>query len=123
MTRKLAGVEATETMQFYMGASGTVLLLPFAVANWHNPTSTLDWVLLFAVGFFGWAGHELLTRAHRFAPASTLMPFGYSFMIYLTIASYVIFNHPPEAATLWGALIIVAAGLFIWLRERTETAR
>ena len=29
------------------------------------------------IGFFGWAGHQLLIIAHRYAPASALAPFVY----------------------------------------------
>jgi len=46
------------------------------------------------------------------------MPFTYSFMIYLTIASYLVFNHIPDAWTMLGAGVIVISGLIIWSRER-----
>jgi drug/metabolite transporter (DMT)-like permease len=118
ITRRLAGIVAAETMQLYMGAMGSVVLLPFAVASWVNPGSGLDWILMFALGLWGWGGHELLTRAHGFAPANTLMPYTYSFMIYLTITSYLVFGHVPDVFTVVGALIIVVSGLIIWARER-----
>ncbi|GFE65479.1 DMT family transporter [Litoreibacter roseus] len=118
LTRKLAGVVATETLQLYGSALGTITLLPFAWAVWQNPVGAVDWFIMFALGLWGWGGHELLTRAHAFAPASTLMPYTYSFMIYLTISSYLIFDHVPDQATVLGALIIIASGLLIWARER-----
>ncbi|MEL7430336.1 MAG: EamA/RhaT family transporter, partial [Pseudomonadota bacterium] len=68
-------------------------------------------------GFFGWIGHELLTRAHGFAPASTLTPFGYVFILYMTFWSMVVFNHPPDIFTILGAIVIIIAGLVIWFRE------
>lgn len=118
LTRQLSGKVAAETMQFYMGAFGTFALLPFAVWTWQNPETPLDWTLLILLGLWGWAGHELLTRAHGFAPAHTLMPYTYSFMLYLAAASYLVFGHLPDEWTLSGAVIIVASGLLIWLRER-----
>jgi len=121
ITRKLSGVVAAATMQFYMGALGTLTLLPFALWQWTSPETPLDWVLMVALGLWGWAGHELLTRAHGFASANTLMPYTYSFMIYLTIASYLVFNHIPDGYTLLGAVIIIASGLIIWARERQRT--
>lgn len=122
LTRKLSGRVSASTMQFYMGAFGTAVLLPPAVFSWVPPAGGLDWALLIGLGLWGWGGHELLTRAHRFAPASTLMPFTYSFMIYLTIASYVVFDHLPDGATLLGAAVIVASGLTIWWRERRRAS-
>lgn len=118
LTRRLSGIVATDTMQFYSGLVGTLVLLPFALLDWHSPESASGWALLVGLGCFGWAGHELLTRAHGFAPATVLMPFGYAFIIYLTIWSYFLFDHLPDQWTVAGAFIIVAAGMAIWLRER-----
>ncbi len=118
ITRKLSGVVSTETMQFYMGAFGTAVLLPFAVWQWVNPATAFDWVIMFLLGIWGWAGHEILTRAHRYAAANTLMPYTYSFLIFLTAWSYLIWGHIPDFYTVLGAAIIIASGLLIWARER-----
>lgn len=117
LTRKLAGQVSTDTMQFYSGAVGFFVLAPFAILQWQNPGSLLDWILLFGLGFWGWAGHQLLTNAHRYAPANILSPFSYSFILYLTLWSYLLFDHLPDKWTVIGAIVIVLAGLFIWLRE------
>lgn len=123
LTRRMSGHVAAETMQFYAGALGTIVLLPFAVMTWQTPASSLDWGLLLALGFWGWGGHELLTRAHGYAPANILMPYTYSFMIYLTITSYFVFDHIPDQWTLIGAAIIVVSGLMIWWRENLQRTR
>ncbi len=120
LTRRLAGAVSTETMQFYVGAIGTLVLLVPAVLTWRTPDGLLDWGLLIGVGVWGWAGHELLTRAHAFAPASALMPYGYSFIIYMSIASYLVFGTTPDGWTLVGAVIIVISGLIIWRRENVH---
>lgn len=118
ITRKLSGIVATDTMQFYSGLIGTAALLPFALAEWQSPATASGWVILVGLGIFGWLGHELLTRAHGLAPATVLMPFGYAFIIYLTIWSYFLFEHLPDRWTVAGAVIIVVAGMVIWVRER-----
>lgn len=123
LTRKLAGIVATDTLQFYSGMIGTFALAPLAFFYWQNPTNITDWIILCMMGFFGWAGHELLTRAHGYAPATTLMPYGYSFILYLTVWSYFLFDHLPDRWTITGAMIIVAAGLIIWKRERRATPK
>jgi len=116
LTRRLSGVVATETMQFYMGLLGTVLLLPFAIYTWVPMDSTLALILMVFLGVWGWLGHELLTRAHVFATANTLMPYTYSFLIYLTISSYLVFSYVPDTLTIIGAGIIILSGLIIWKR-------
>ena len=118
LTRKLAGRISADVMQFYSGAIGTVVLLPFALADWHSPATSFQWLVLFGLGVFGWGGHQLLTNAMRYAPASLLTPFGYSFVIYLMLWGFLIFDDVPDGWTLLGAIIIVIAGMIIWVRER-----
>ncbi|MEL7263015.1 MAG: DMT family transporter [Pseudomonadota bacterium] len=123
ITRKISGVVAAETMQFYMGAFGAIMLFPLALWSWTTPATSLDWVLMVALGIWGWAGHEIFSRAHSYAPANTLMPYTYSFLLYLAVASYIVFNDIPDSYTLLGASIIVLSGLVIWWRAmRKEEA-
>lgn len=117
LTRKLSGLVSVDVMQFYSGALGAVILLPFALYVWQMPETLFQWTVLVGLGIFGWAGHELLTRAHHFATASTLTPFGYSFILYLTVWSYIIFDYLPDRWTIIGGTLITCAGIFIWLRE------
>ena len=118
LTRRLSGIVATETMQFYMGFLGTVSLLPMAIWTWVMPQSLLEWGLMCSLGVWAWAGHDLLTRAHGFAPANTLMPYTYSFLIFLTVESYLVFADIPDGMTLTGAAIIMLSGLIIWKRAQ-----
>ena len=117
LTRKLAGIVSVDIMQFYSGAVGSICLLPFAVYYWQSPDNAFDWIIMIMLGIFGWAGHQLLTRAHNFAPASTLTPFGYSFILFLTCWSYFVFHNLPDKWTIAGGFLIVCSGIIIWLRE------
>ena len=117
ITRHLSGKVSVDVMQFYSGAIGTFVILPFAVMQWQSPDNVTDWAIMISLGIFGWGGHQLLTTAHRFAPASTLMPFGYSFILYVTIWSFIIFDYLPDKWTITGGSIIVIAGIIIWYRE------
>jgi len=118
MTRKLSGIVAVDTMQFYMGLVGTTVLAPFAIWAWLPMASPFAWIVLFSLGVLGWAGHQLLTNAHRFGTANQLMPFTYSFLIYVAILGFIIFGTVPDGGTLLGALVIMGAGLIIWKREQ-----
>jgi len=118
MTRKLSGVVAVDTMQLYMGLVGTLALLPFALPLWTTPETGFGMVLLVGLGVLGWAGHQLLTTAHRFGTANQLMPFTYSYLIYVAIWGYLLFGTIPDAKTIMGAVVIMGAGLIIWKREQ-----
>ena len=118
MTRRLSGIVAVETMQFYMGLVGTLLMLPFAIWVWTQPATAWGMLVLISLGVLGWAGHQLLTNAHRFGTANQLMPFTYSFLVFVAIWGYLLFGTVPDMGTIFGAIVIMSAGLIIWRRER-----
>ncbi len=117
ITRKLSGVIPAQIMQIYMGALGTAVLLPLALGTWQSPETLRDWALLFGLGAWAWAGHELFARAHSLAAANVLMPFAYSFIIFMTALGFLIFGDLPDGHTILGAAIIIVSGLIIWWRE------
>ena len=118
LTRKLAGVDSTSTQQFYAAGISTVVLVPFALGGWVWPHNLETWIPFLLIGTAALVGHQAITVAHRFAPASVLAPFNYSLIIYLTASSWLVFNQPPDIWIFIGAPIVMASGLYIWLRER-----
>lgn len=118
LTRKLAGVDSASTQQFFAGATPVILLAPVAFTDWAWPTQPISWVAFFVMGAAGLGGHFLNSVAHRFAAPATLAPFSYLSLIYLSLASWLIFNQPPDRWFILGVAIIVSSGLYIWLRER-----
>ena len=59
-----------------------------------------------------------LNRSLKLAPASMVVPYQYSMIVWAVIFGYVVFGDVPQVATLAGAAIIIGAGLYIFLRER-----
>ena len=118
LTRKLAGIDPPETQQFYAGTVATVCLLPFALADWMWPVDPIDWLAFCMIGAVALIGHQILSFAHHFAPASVLAPFGYVQIFYMSASSWLIFNQPPDSWIFVGAPVVMASGLYIWLRER-----
>lgn len=117
-TRKLAGVDPTNTQQFYAALVATVVVAPMALLDWAWPSDPMGWIAFAAIGVFGWSGHQLMTIAHRYAPASSLAPFIYVQLVFLTLADFLIFAVTPDQTIFIGAAIVLGAGLYIWLRER-----
>ena len=118
LTRKLAGVDSTETSQFYVGLVAMVVMAPLAISVWVWPSGQLEIFLCVIIGFFGWLGHQCLTIAHRFAPASLLSPFTYTQILWMVASGYFIFGNIPDQWVFIGASIVIASGLYMWLRER-----
>lgn len=118
LTRKLAGVDSASTQQFFAGATPVILLAPVAFTDWVWPTQPISWIAFLIMGAAGLGGHFLNSVAHRFATPAILAPFSYLSLLYLSIASWLIFNQPPDQWFILGAAIIILSGLYIWLRER-----
>jgi drug/metabolite transporter (DMT)-like permease len=123
LTRKLAGRDSTATLQFYAALIATLGTAPLALGDWRWPSDAPGWLALGLIGIFGWGGHQLLTVAHRYAPASVLAPFVYVQIVYMTASGWIIFGDVPDGWVLTGAGIVVASGLYIWLRERQLARR
>ena len=123
VTRQLSGVVTASTMQFFAGGFGTVVFLPLVLIYWESPTSLSSWVIMFFMGIVAWAGHEVFARAHLFSSAATLMPFSYSNIIFMTLASYFVFGSKPDFLVFAGAFLIVFSGISIWWRERSSTSK
>ncbi|MFK7867504.1 MAG: DMT family transporter [Alphaproteobacteria bacterium] len=122
ITRKIAGVDSPNSLQFYGGIIGVILLLPFQFQGWVMPDNDLMIMLLIGLGFAGWGGHQLLILAHHHAEASSLAPIGYVQFLFMSISSWLIFQEVPDWPVFLGAAIILMSGLFIWWRERNLPA-
>src|SRR5690554_5144277 len=119
LTRKLAGVDSAQTQQFFVGVVPVILIAPVALTDWVWLSQPISWLAFFVMGVAGLGGHFLNSVAHRYAPPATLAPFNYLSLLYLSIASWLIFNQPPDQLFIVGAAIIIASGLYIWLREKS----
>lgn len=117
MTRKLAADVDPLTMQFILGLFGTIVLAPLAWMYWVPPTGLPHLLLMLSLGCLAWTGHELLIRAHQVAEANYLMPYSYSYLIYMSFFGFLLFDNLPDGWTVLGAVMISASGLVIWRRE------
>jgi drug/metabolite transporter (DMT)-like permease len=61
-----------------------------------------------------------VNRSLKLAPASVVAPYQYTLIVWAIVLGYLVFGDVPDLATLVGAGIIVAAGLFILWREQVR---
>jgi drug/metabolite transporter (DMT)-like permease len=104
----LASSQFTGT--FLLGA----LLSPF---GWVTP-SLGSLGLFAAAGCISVAALLCVNRSLKLAPASVVVPYQYSMIIWAVMFGIVVFGDVPSMATIAGAAIIIGAGLYIFLRER-----
>lgn len=118
VTRSVSRFDSAATSQFYASIFPVILLTPVMPFVWIWPDTIDGWIAFFTVGIFGFLGHQLITMASGYAPASVLAPFAYFQIIFLTASSWLVFNQPPDVWMFIGAPIVIGSGLYIWLRER-----
>ena len=114
--RKLVQTERTETIVIYFFICASLLSLLTIPLGWQMPTPQQA-VLLVCAGFAGGIGQLLLTSCYRYADMSVIAPFEYVSLILTIIIGLVIFAEVPTLTMLSGALIIVASGIAVILRE------
>lgn len=116
LTRHIGMREPYWTSLMYGALFGTILggfALPFV---WVTPTLP-DLGLFFLVGCLGTAAQLCIIRAFSTTEASVIAPFTYLGIIFATIWSVLFFDDWPDLWTMVGALVIVAAGIYVWHRE------
>lgn len=95
------------------------MLFGAAVASfgWVTP-SLRDLALFCLAGGVSVMALLSVNRALKLAPASVVVPYQYTMIIWAVAFGYAVFGDLPSLATLVGAAVIVGAGLYIFLRER-----
>jgi drug/metabolite transporter (DMT)-like permease len=121
VTRYLAAFDKAEVTLFYSLFAGTLMVAPFALADWVWPGDKFIWLLLLSMGVFGGLGHYLFILAHRYSPASIIAPFLYISLLTHSAAGYLVFGHLPDRWTLGGAAIVIVSGLYLLQRERATS--
>jgi drug/metabolite transporter (DMT)-like permease len=116
-TRFVGTGESPWTSLFYSAIFGAICYSIYIVFHW-NPMSSNALLLTIIIGLFGTAGHICLIRALTLGEASLVAPFIYTNLLFTTIWGLVLFGNFPDFWTIAGALIIVAAGVYVWARDR-----
>lgn len=98
------------------------IMAPFA---WVSP-SWRDVGLLALLGVAAMGALTCINRSLKLAPASVVVPYQYTMIIWAVVLGYIAFGDIPQMHMVIGSAIIIAAGLFIFWREQaavhTESA-
>jgi drug/metabolite transporter (DMT)-like permease len=100
--------------------AGTLLfgavVAPFA---WVTP-SLGDLGLLSLFGVVSIIALACVNRALKLAPASIVVPYQYTIIVWAVVLGLLVFGDRPDAFTLGGAAVIIIAGLYIFWREQRQ---
>jgi len=82
--------------------------------------SWADLSLLLWLGVVATFAHFCINRSLKLAPASVVVPYQYTTIVWAIILGYIFFKDIPTVQMLVGAATIVAAGIYIFIREQTR---
>lgn len=114
-------VFATVVALVPMGGS-TDKSLAFLLRTWVVPP-TGDLPIIVAIAVLGSFAMPLFSMAYKHAEASYVAPFEYTAMFWAVLYGLLVFGDVPGPATLIGAGIVIAAGLFMIAADRRRLGR
>jgi drug/metabolite transporter (DMT)-like permease len=119
-TRQL---RATSNTVLVAGQILGTLLFGCAVApfGWVEP-SLPDLALLSLFGAFSICALACVNRSLKLAAASVVVPYQYTIIVWAVVLGVLVFGDVPDAFTLAGAAIIIAAGGYIFWREQRQSS-
>jgi len=129
VTRQIAKETDPIGLQAVSGVMATIVLLPalligqtfdFAPLTMIAP-SAYEWALLAGIGLFGTTAHLLMTWSLRYAPSATLAPMQYLEIPVATLIGLLVFHDLPNTMASVGILITIGAGVYVVLRERSQS--
>ena len=116
-----------EVQNLQLATWGTVSLLPGAVIlGFIGPPlpaiSAPHFGVLIVVSVLVAFGYLAITTSTRIGDVSLVAPFRYSRLVFALIIAVLFLSERPDPITLFGAAIVIASGLFVFIRER-QTAK
>lgn len=116
LTRRLGPLETVWTPLIHAALFGAIVTSAFQPMVWQ-PIAGHDIPIFLLIGCLGTGAQLCLIRAFTLAEAGAVAPFAYIGILFATGWGIVLYGEWPDLATVIGALVIVAAGLYVWHRE------
>lgn len=120
IVRKIGHAERSVVLMLYPMVANFVVMavaLPFV----YIPVPIEHFGMMGSMALLGLLGGILIIAAYRRAPAIIVAPMQYSQIIWALFYGYFIFNEAVDFWTAVGTGVIIAAGVYIVLREDTPT--
>jgi len=126
----------TQMLHLYIGAI-TISILFFIFTgdgqfnNFTDPTfqfifrewftnPVYAWPIIIAMGITATFSFYFVFSAYSIASPSTVSVFEYSLIIWSIITGYLLFNDIPTIRTFIGVILIISAGIYIYIREKAR---
>lgn len=117
--RILTRTDTTESMVFWVMAMLAVGAGVLALRSWV-PVLPEHVPWLVGIGLVGAGGQHFITEAFRHAPASVVVPFEYTALLWGVALDFTFWSVLPGVVTLAGGAVVIGAGLYLIRREATR---
>ena len=118
LTRRIRNSENAMSLLFctntIIACAGALMAL---LVDWRMFSAADGAMLVMSAALIG-AAHYLHIQAFRLEEASMLAPFRYTGIIWAALLGFLIWGEIPDRFVVFGALVVVASGLYIIHRER-----
>lgn len=121
IVRRIGADERPVVMLLYPMVAN-FLIMGAALAFVYKPMPIEHIALVALVAAFAWTAGRFIIAAYQTGEAAIIAPMQYSQIIWATIYGSLFFGETLDAATVIGASIIIASGLYIVLRESRADA-
>lgn len=116
ITKALTRYEKATVIVFWQALTVSLFSLPLALLNWQEP-NLLQWVGFLIAGILGSVGHYCWTRAFHVADISSTQSLRFLDLVWTSALGWLIFSDIPSQSTWIGAVVILAATIWIARRE------
>lgn len=121
LTRYVSQYDSSSTSFFWTGTVGAAAIT--VVGIWDlEPMTRPDQMWMLTLCVTGALGHWLLIRAYEMAEASTVQPFAFFQLVFVSVLGISVFGEVLRLNVAIGAAIVIAAGIFTLLRARRDSA-
>ncbi len=120
--KSLTRTEPPTRILFWAYVGVMILAIGPAIATWQTP-SPKDLVMVAAMAACTTLGQTCMVQSLRAGEAVAVAPFGYTRILYATLFGFLLFGEIPAWTTFAGAAVIVAATLYLAIRERRQPLR
>jgi len=91
----------------------------FIFREWFtNPM--FAWPIIIVMGIIATFSFYFVFSAYSIASPSTVSLFEYSLIVWSIIIGYLVFNDTPSIQTFIGVILIISAGIYIYIREKAK---
>ena len=110
--KRLSATEPPTRIVFYFFVFGTLMLAPPALLTWQTPT-LVQFAWLIGAGLLAAIGQDFLARAYDAAEVTVVAPFDFLRLPIAAVLGFALFDEVPDAFSIAGTLIIIAASVYI----------